>query len=683
METEEVKAVELSDQQADDLKKNLQQLNQVLVNLTKSSREYRQAAEVFGEKAHRLVDDLKAYASLKGDKDPRTDKIIGVLDKIEKMKSALHEKTEVLFTVPIQSFTDTELKPVLAKDKEIQSLRKKKDEAQSKLKKQKDPYKMKQLETKFLEAKNQYDFQNLSYLSSMKDMDERKWFQINNWMMAYVFANLAFFRKGFEYLNDLENEMRDTTLDIAKKEDEVIERTEARISKLQSLHKERANVKKSETEKQGYLSSKGKPIWVTVSDGVFAYYKSWQEAIPLSSIDLMTATVKPSTEGKFFELISPTETLLLKGSSQEDVDSWLAVIRHGILTQLETHKKSQLRKTNTIGESANALVTQVYDAHESNSNCADCGAPNPDWASINIGCIICHECSGVHRKLGTHISKIRSLTLDKWEPQLFQLLKYMGNEAVNKVYEANIQPPLQKIKPEAERSDRELYITQKYAERKFVPPTSQSKAALSLEIYNVAVSSQPNDATVPAILNLIAQGADVNWPNEEENGTTPLHYFAAIGNLVGADLLIQNGANLNVGDTKGWTALHYAACHDHLGCVRLLINRSANQEAKDHEGKTPLQIAEANNSEGVIALLTAGEGFSEITAEDVSSSLPSSSSHMGLSPSPISHSPLSGEGPFPPRSSSFNAVSPSNSNSSNNSPKMSQLSSPARPPSIS
>src|SRR5271163_4973829 len=43
--------------------------------------------------------------------------------------------------------------------------------------------------------------------------------------------------------------------------------------------------------------------------------------------------------------------------------------------------------------------------------------PDPDWASINLGILVCKECSGVHRSLGTHISKVRSLTLDKWAPE--------------------------------------------------------------------------------------------------------------------------------------------------------------------------------------------------------------------------------------------------------------------------
>lgn len=61
------------------------------------------------------------------------------------------------------------------------------------------------------------------------------------------------------------------------------------------------------------------------------------------------------------------------------------------------------------------------------------------------------ECSGIHRSLGVHNSKVRSLTLDSWEPEVLKVMLELGNSVVNKVYEAKLPQTFQRISQNSQR----------------------------------------------------------------------------------------------------------------------------------------------------------------------------------------------------------------------------------------
>ena len=107
-----------------------------------------------------------------------------------------------------------------------------------------------------------------------------------------------------------------------------------------------------------------------------------------------------------------------------------------------------------------------------NRVCADCQCKPSKWASTTLGVFICIECSGVHRSLGTHISFVRSCTLDEWSLPQVRLMQAIGNRLANIYWEKNLPSDFERPGP-ANRSLMQLFIKQKYALKKwadFGPP---------------------------------------------------------------------------------------------------------------------------------------------------------------------------------------------------------------------
>ncbi|KAK6917073.1 Arf GTPase activating protein [Dillenia turbinata] len=107
-----------------------------------------------------------------------------------------------------------------------------------------------------------------------------------------------------------------------------------------------------------------------------------------------------------------------------------------------------------------------------NRFCADCGAPDPKWASANIGVFICLKCCGVHRSLGSHISKVLSVTLDEWsDDEVDAMYEVGGNSSANSIYEAFIPEGCSKPGPDSGHEERAKFIRSKYELQEFLKPS--------------------------------------------------------------------------------------------------------------------------------------------------------------------------------------------------------------------
>ncbi|XP_073147172.1 probable ADP-ribosylation factor GTPase-activating protein AGD15 [Henckelia pumila] len=114
-----------------------------------------------------------------------------------------------------------------------------------------------------------------------------------------------------------------------------------------------------------------------------------------------------------------------------------------------------------------------------NKQCADCLNKAPRWASINLGIFICMQCSGIHRSLGVHISKVRSTTLDTWLPEQVVFMQLIGNEKSNDYWEAELPPNYERTP--IDNFIHAKYVDKRWASKTDMPPSEVVSAEQSCE----------------------------------------------------------------------------------------------------------------------------------------------------------------------------------------------------------
>ena len=147
-------------------------------------------------------------------------------------------------------------------------------------------------------------------------------------------------------------------------------------------------------------------------------------------------------------------------------EAWVHALHRGILSILQG---------GNIQDGTDTTLHQLR-ALPGNAACADCRSPNPEWVSVNLGLLLCIECCGAHRGLGSHVSKVRSLTLDQLAPATVDQVKRMGNACGARLWEARLVEE-ERIGAGASRLQRETFVLQKYVEgrwKKVEPPCDLS-----------------------------------------------------------------------------------------------------------------------------------------------------------------------------------------------------------------
>ncbi|KAI8432685.1 hypothetical protein MSG28_013650 [Choristoneura fumiferana] len=134
--------------------------------------------------------------------------------------------------------------------------------------------------------------------------------------------------------------------------------------------------------------------------------------------------------------------------------------------------KSEKDRTKQIQDRCQNILMQMLK-DEDNKYCVDCDAKGPRWASWNLGIFLCIRCAGIHRNLGVHISKVKSVNLDSWTPEQVVSLQQMGNSRARAVYEANLPDSFRRPQNDSslEAFIRAKYEQKKYIAKEWVPPS--------------------------------------------------------------------------------------------------------------------------------------------------------------------------------------------------------------------
>lgn len=366
-----------------------------------------------------------------------------------------------------------------------------------------------------------------------------------------------------------------------------------------------------------------------LDQGKLSEYSNWKQNLDLhiDPIDLRMASVREArnSERRFcFEVITPQFKRIYQATSEEDMGNWIKAINNALQSAVEgrgvsspppvaksdptagrdigsvltgksssysgqhshssgsNNNNSNVSRRTTVGgrpsyvrsdsnsfeENPSRLLQVVREADRGNNWCADCGsASKVEWVSINLGIILCIECSGIHRSLGTHVSKIRSLTLDinSFSNDIVEILLQIGNRVSNLIWEATLDQS-QKPNESSTREQRLNFITAKYCEGAYVEQLPSSRSSFATPNETLVASIKKND--IQGVLYGIALRANVNVADRSRNthsvflalaaadpappGSTPSRVAPRPNTATSvkaipfpiAELLVQNGAEI-------------------------------------------------------------------------------------------------------------------------------------------
>ncbi|XP_026731278.1 arfGAP with SH3 domain, ANK repeat and PH domain-containing protein isoform X2 [Trichoplusia ni] len=481
-----------------------------------------------------------------------------------------------------------------------------------------------------------FQLQMCEYLIKFNEIKTKKGIELLQHLVEYYHAQTNYFQDGLKTIEHFGVYVADLSVQLQKirqqQDDERRRLLELRnmlraaapqdrevVSSVggYSLHQMQGD-KQHGVSRSGYLlkKSEGKVrrVWQkrrcrVTAEGFLDIFHADENKTP-ARVNLLTCQIKVATDDKrAFDLVSYNRTYHFQAEDENEQRAWTSVLVNCKEGALMRAFHQQAGESNDSGHSLLDLQRSIIRAVRSmpgNQVCADCGSTNdPTWLSTNFGVIVCIECSGSHRELGVHISRIQSLTLDRLSTSQLLLARHMGNQMFNEVMESTLDER-DKLTPESTMEERLRFIREKYVYRAWAARTCCDAAERLSEVEHAV-----NNGHLQNLLQAYAEGADLAAPLPGSDlGETSLHL--AISRELGdgsalhiVDFLVQNGGSqlLDKPNSQGMTALHLCAATDRTEPMKLLLKAGADSTIKDASGRTALQIARQYGHLGCLELL--------------------------------------------------------------------------------